>query len=68
MTSTARITRRLGMSTPIIQAPMAMASTPALMRRLVVRTSLPVIAAAQFIDVLTRETREAIAAATAFAQ
>lgn len=47
---------------------MAMASTPALMRRLVVRTSLPVIAAAQFIDVLTRETREAIAAATAFAQ
>ncbi|VVE34845.1 2-nitropropane dioxygenase [Pandoraea horticolens] len=30
MTSTARITRRLGMSTPIIQAPMAVASTPAL--------------------------------------
>ncbi|QHE92470.1 nitronate monooxygenase [Pandoraea fibrosis] len=30
MTSTVRITQRLGMTTPIIQAPMAVASTPAL--------------------------------------
>ena len=30
MTTTVRITRRLGMTTPIVQAPMAVASTPAL--------------------------------------